>query len=530
LHLFHHREEKTTTLLDKKIKSAVKRDLKQVTLLRQAIEQNPHSSEAYYNLGSALSDEGLWSEAADMLRQAIKLNPHKPEFYNKLGIVLENANMLSQAAELFGWALKLRPDYIEALNNISTVLIRTNRFKEAEEYLRRALAINPHYAKAYNNLGMVLENMNRRVEALGCFRQAIALEPNNSVFYTNVGKMLKEFRQLDEAEVCIQQALALRPDSVNANLALATLYLLQEQYEKGWEKYDDWRLIRDGNRHLPIPQWQGEDLAGRRILLFADQGFGDTIHFIRYALMVAKLASETNVLIQKPLRRLLVFSLTNCKICNSDRIDAREYDFISPLLSLPHRFNTSRETIPQTTPYIHPSRSIIETWSKTLDKIDGGKKYRIGVVWAGNPAHANDRNRSIPFDVFSSLFDITKVSWISLQKGKRVTDLATTFNNVIDISGALLDFAETAGVIANLDLVITVDSAVAHLAGAMGQKTWLLLPYNPDWRWQLDREDSPWYPTLRLFRQHEIDNWAEVLLKVRKSVEKLLGELLGDHS
>ena len=504
--------------------------MKQVTLLRQAIEQNPHSSEAYYNLGSALSDEGLWSEAADMLRQAIKLNPHKPEFYNKLGIVLENANMLSQAAELFGWALKLRPDYIEALNNISTVLIRTNRFKEAEEYLRRALAINPHYAKAYNNLGMVLENMNRRVEALGCFRQAIALEPNNSVFYTNVGKMLKEFRQLDEAEVCIQQALALRPDSVNANLALATLYLLQEQYEKGWEKYDDWRLIRDGNRHLPIPQWQGEDLAGRRILLFADQGFGDTIHFIRYALMVAKLASETNVLIQKPLRRLLFFSLTNCKICNSDRIDAREYDFISPLLSLPHRFNTSRETIPQTTPYIHPSRSIIETWSKTLDKIDGGKKYRIGVVWAGNPAHANDRNRSIPFDVFSSLFDITKVSWISLQKGKRVTDLATTFNNVIDISGALLDFAETAGVIANLDLVITVDSAVAHLAGAMGQKTWLLLPYNPDWRWQLDREDSPWYPTLRLFRQHEIDNWAEVLLKVRKSVEKLLGELLGDHS
>jgi Flp pilus assembly protein TadD len=459
-----------------------------------------------------------------MFRQAIKLNPNHPKFYNNLGIVLEKANLFSQAAELFGWAIKLDPNYTEALNNFGTVFIRTSQFNKAEAYFRHAIELNPYYAQAYNNLALVLENTNRRDEALKYFRRAIELEPNDPILYNNLGKMLKDSRQLDEAEACFQHALNLRPDFVDADFALAILYLLQEQYEKGWEKYDDLRLIKEGNRHLPIPQWRGEALAGRRILLYADQGFGDTIHFVRYAQLVANLASETSVLVQKPLERLLGFSLTNCKICNHDSIVKKEYDFACPLLSLPHLFNTSRETIPQTIPYLQANRTSVKVWRDVLDRIDssGTRCYRIGVVWAGNSAHNNDRNRSIPFDVFRSLFDITDVSWISLQVGKRVADLTRTFNRVIDISDDLIDFAETAGVIANLDLVITVDSAVAHLAGALGQKTWLLLPFNPDWRWQLEREDSPWYPTLRLFRQHEMDTWSEVVARVKESLVKLL--------
>jgi Flp pilus assembly protein TadD len=459
-----------------------------------------------------------------MFRQAIKLNPTHPKFYNNLGMVLEKANLLSQAAELFGWAIKLNPDYTEALNNFGTILIRTNQFDEAVDYFRRAIELNPRYAKAYNNLGLVFENTNRRDEALRCLRRAIELEPDNAAFYNNLGKLLKDARQLDDAEVCFQQALKFRPDFVDADFALAILYLLQEQYEKGWEKYDDLRLIKEGNKYLPIPHWRGENLTNCRILLYADQGFGDTIHFSRYAQMVGNLAGETNLLVQKPLERLLEFSLTNCQIRNSDSIVAKKFDFACPLLSLPHIFHTSRDTIPQLIPYLQPNRASVEAWHKKLHKIDRGTRYRIGVVWAGNPAHNNDRNRSIPFDVFGSLFDITEVSWVSLQVGKRRDDLTRTPDKVIDISGDLVDFAETAGVIANLDLVITVDSAVAHLAGAMGRKTWLLLPTNPDWRWQLDREDSPWYPTLYLFRQREMGNWSEVLARVKESLAKLLLE------
>lgn len=511
--------------MNKGIKLALKGDLKRAeTVFRKVIEQNPHSPEAYYNLGSILCDAGLLSEAADMFRQAIKLNPNVPQFYNNLGIVLEKANLLSQATELFGWAIKLKPDYTEALNNLGAILMRTSQFDEAEAYFRHVIELNPHYADAYNDLGIILKNTKRQMEAVRCFRRAIELEPNKAVFYKNLGIALKESHQLAEAEVYLQHALNLQPDFADADFALATLYLLQEQYEKGWEKYDDLRLIKTSNKNLPIPHWRGENLTDCQILLYADQGLGDTIHLVRYAHMVSDLASETNLLVQKPLRRLLGHSLTNCQIFNSDKNVAGKYDFICPLLSLPHIFNTSNENIPHMIPYLQPSHAIVDTWRKKLDKIDNGKRYRIGVVWAGNPVHSNDRNRSIPFDAFKSLLDITEASWVSLQVGERVDDLTRTSHKVIDVSAALVDFAETAGVIANLDLVITVDSAVAHLSGAMGQKTWLLLPFNPDWRWQLEREDSPWYPTLRLFRQREMGAWPEVMISVKKKLRSFLAQ------
>jgi len=509
-------------LSNETMKSEIKGNQQQLSELRQAIKENPYSYEAYYNLGSRLCDKGLFSEAADMLRKAIKLNPDLPRTYNKLGVVLQKANMFQEAAELFTWAVKLKPTYIQALNNLSTALLRTNRLDEAEECLRQALKLDPQYAKAYNNLGMVLEGKQCYDEALVCFRKAIILNPNDAVTYTNLGKLLKEFRQLDEAENCLQRALTIRADSANTKLALATLYLLREQYEEGWEAYDDWWSVYNANKQLPIPRWRGEALQGRRILLFADQGFGDCIHFIRYVPKIAGIASETSVLIQKPLRRLVTVSQFGCNFIDNTSIDAGAYDFISPLLRLPYIFNTLRETIPQQIPYLYPGAATVREWNIKLNKLDGGTRYRIGVVWAGNPAHYNDRNRSIPFDIFRSLFEISGVSWISLQKGKKVSDLSTTPAKVTDVSGELTDFAETAGVIANLDLVITVDSAVAHLAGAMGKKTWILLPFTPDWRWQLERDDSPWYPTMRLFRQHNFNTWVDVLARVKKNVMELL--------
>lgn len=505
---------------------ALQGDLRQaVNVFRQVVAQNPDNSEAYYNLGSVLGDMGQLSEAGQMFRRAIQMNPNQPKYYNNLGVVLEKAKLLSQASELFAWAVKLDPRYTEAVNNFGTVLMDTGQIDEAEVYFRRALELNPHFAKTYNNLGMVLENKNCRGEALRCFQRATELEPDNAIFYKNLGKMLRDSHHLDEAEVCFKHALQLQPDFADADLALAILYLLQAQYDKGWEKYDDLRLVKTRSKKLPIPRWRGEPLTNRRILLYADQGFGDTIHFVRYAQMVSELAGETHLLVQKPLRRLLECSLTTCQICDSGSIMANEYDFASPLLSLPHIFHTSQDTIPRKIPYLQPPHTDVDNWRRKLKGSDKDKKYQIGIVWAGNSAHSNDRNRSIPFDVFSRLFDIAgaaEVNWVSLQVGKRAEDVIRIPDQVVNLAADLVDFAATAGVIANLDMVITVDSAVAHLAGAMGQKAWLLLPFNPDWRWQLDREDSPWYPTLRLFRQREMDTWPEVLGRVKKFLRNFL--------
>lgn len=527
----------------------------------QAIELNPNDSDGYHNLGIAQSENNLWDEAIHSFSSAIKLKSNNPEMYFNLGIaqlhlkklpeaevafsratelnpyyieayfnlgvIYADVKMLDEAIEHFCRAIELSPQFYEAYNNLGAVLRLNNQLDEAEDCLRRAIELKPDYAKAYNNLGLVLQDNHCLEEATVCFRHSIELNPNDPEIYNNLALVLKDTDQLKEAEDCLCRAIELRPGFMEAEFTLGYLYLLQEQYEKGWGKYSEcssfYEPMVKKNEGFPsgIPHWQGEDLMGRKILLFGDQGFGDTIQFLRYADMVAILAEETSIWAKKPLERLIASSIHSCSRHIDGSAPAMQYDFICPLSRLPYLFHTSKDSIPQKNPYIKSNAECVTAWHEKLNALDGGEPYRIGVVWAGNPKHENDRNRSVAFSMMEQLFEIDEVSWISLQVGERAMDISQTQHKIIDISSGLVDFFETAGAIANLDLVITIDSAVAHLAGAMGKETWLLLPRNPDWRWQLKREDSPWYPTMRIFRQQEAGKWQDVFTRVKDAIRKI---------
>jgi hypothetical protein len=238
--------------------------------------------------------------------------------------------------------------------------------------------------------------------------------------------------------------------------------------------------------------------------------------------MVEKLASRTSLWVQKPLERLLSAAYPDLTVYTGECLPPAHYDYVCSLLSLPVIFNTCTETIPPAVPYGTVKSTTARTWNETLSKVDNDKMYRVGVVWAGHPKHLNDAKRSIPFAVFHNLFDISRVSWISLQVGSRAEDLLGPAYKVSDFSSELVDFMDTAELIETLDLVITVDTAVAHLAGTMGKKTWVLLPFDPDWRWQLEREDSPWYPAIKLFRQRKLGDWQEVVDRVKNALQEEL--------
>lgn len=493
--------------------------------LRQSVQKNPQSPAPYYRLGCFFNEAGNLSEAADMLRQAIALDAQAAPFYQELGVVLGKAGLLEKAAELFRWALVLQPEYPEAINNLGVILRRAGEVGEAETCFRRALSWNPLLADAYNNLGLVLaEDVPRQEEALQCFQKAVKLEPAKANMQYNLALALKNRHEFKEAEACLQQALQLKEEFFEADFSIAELYLLQGRYELGWDKYDALRLLGRRQGQLPLPHWQGECLQGQKILLYADQGYGDTLQFLRYASKVADMAEEVGILVQKPLENLARQSLPKCRIWDSsEMLPLQEYDLACPLLSLPHWFHTKLESIPQEIPYVQSKQEEAASWARQLRQLDPQEKVRIGVVWAGNAAHSNDKNRSMAISYLLPLFQQEDFFWLSLQVGERAKDIKKLPAQVVisDMSLYLTDFAATAAVIANLDLVLTVDSAVAHLAGAMGKKTWLLLPFNPDWRWLLEREDSPWYPSMRLFRQKRLGDWAGVVSDVKKALEEM---------
>lgn len=366
----------------------------------------------------------------------------------------------------------------------------------AENFFYRAIRVQPHYAAPYHNLGVLFTNLNR----------------------------------LEEAETCFCTALTLKPNDVQTEFSLATLYLLQGEYKKGWEKYDASRMVQHRRMQPSIPRWNGEDLQGKKIALYYEQGFGDTLQFVRYAALVAQLAAYTVLWVQVPLQRLLQTSFPALEeihgIENVNTIPPDDFDFSCPMPSLPLLFHTSAQTIPQSVPYITVSPDLIAKWERIVKAAHPHGNYRVGIVWAGNPDHHNDHNRSMELADLADLFTLDRVQWISLQLGAKVRELDAYAGTIYDYHTELTDFAETAGLMTQLDLIITVDTAVAHLAGAMGKRTWVLLPFAPDWRWQLEREDSPWYPSVRLFRQQEPGIWKDVIDKVQLSLQKICHCLL----
>ncbi|HTV48209.1 MAG TPA: tetratricopeptide repeat protein [Phycisphaerae bacterium] len=487
-----------------------------VGLIRQAIALRPSHAAAYFNLGIALQAKGQFDDAIDAYRQAITRKPDYAEAHNNLGNVLRDKRQVDKAIAAYRRAIELNPNYAEARSNLGNALRNKGQLDEAIAAYQRAIALKPNYAEAHNNLGNALKDKGQLDEAISAYRRAIALKPDYAEAHNNLGNALRDKGQLDEAITTCSQAIVLKPNDAEANYNLSLLLLLRGDFQQGWERYQ-WRS-RCANflslrRNFTQPQWDGSALETRTLLLHTEQGFGDAVQFIRYLPLVVQRGGKIIIECQAALQRLFRTMSGKCQIvAKGESLPA--FDLYCPLLSLPLVFGTTLENIPQTVPYLHTDVQEAKRWQDRVNEHSPGLK--VGLVWAGNSTHKNDRNRSMKLSSLALLGQVSGVHFFSLQKGEAAAQARTppAGLELVDWTDELKDFADTAALIANLDLVITVDTAVAHLAGAMGKRVWTLLPFIPDWRWMLGREDSPWYPTMRLFRQGIRGDWDGVIKRV----------------
>lgn len=475
----------------------------------------------YLDLGIELLKRGDREDAVTAFCLAIKLDAKYVPAYNNLGLVLKDTDRPQEAAACFYRVLELDPDNSYAYNNLGLLWMEAGDREQAAACFHRSIALDPGQAAVYNNLGTVLEEQYCLVEAEAAYRRAVELRPNYPEAQYNLGRFLKVLQRLEEAIPYLQRAVALRPGYQEAGYSLASLYLQQGQFTKGWGLYEQSRRRRYGSRYFSAPHWQGEALAGRRILLYWEYGFGDTLQFVRYVPSIAALAAKVDLWVQPPLAALLENTYPGLAVYSGTTAPVENYDYVCSLMSLPVILETCLESIPPTVPYVlHSNGAAVSAWQELLGTM-AGRGYKVGLVWAGNPNHKNDDNRSIPFSLLSPLLAVQGISWISLQVGPRAGDLVETPSPVLDVSDRLTDFLDTARLVEQLDLVITVDTSVAHLAGSLGKATWVLLAFDTDWRWLLTREDSPWYPAVRLFRQRKPGDWQEVVARVKAALERL---------
>lgn len=431
---------------------------------------------------------------------------------------------LAEAEARYRQTLAGDPDDAEALTNLGVVLQLQSRFEEAEASYRRALELRPGLAVGHNNLGVVLQARDCLDEAIGSFRRALALRPDYPDALNGLGVALQADGRIDEALACFRQVLALRPDHAETRTNLATALLLAGDLEAGFGELE-WRWLAQGRaERLPDgfpPQWLGESLSGRTLLVLCEQGAGDTLQFVRYlrSLKADTGAREIVLMAPRPLLRLLASAEGVDRLVSPEE-PPPDFDCFVRLLSLPQRLGTTAATIPDAVPYLRVPEPLLEARRRQVAGLPGPK---VGLVWRGNPLHRNDRKRSLPEAVWPLVGRAPGVSWVGLQPGPSPREAGLLEGlGALDLSPTLTDWAETGAVVAALDLVITVDTGVAHLAGALGKPAWVLLPFAPDWRWQLGRTDSPWYPSLRLFRQPRAGDWTAVLEAVTAALADLV--------
>ena len=460
-----------------------------------------------------------------MLSRAASSNPNDAAVHSHLGNVLRGLKRPADALQSYERALALKPDYAEAHYSRGNALSDLKRHAEALESYERALALRPDLAEAYNNRGMALNALNRSAEALESYERALALKPDYAEAYNNRGITLFELKRHVDAVESYERAVALEPDYCAAHWNLALCRLLLGDFALGWQEYE-WRLKEgqqaDPGRDFVQPLWLGaQTLEGKTILLQSEQGLGDTLQFCRYAKEVAALGANVLLEVQPPLVQLLagVEGVTRV-LQESSPLPA--FDYHCPLMSLPLAFKTDLHNIPSSRiPYIRSDAARVAAWR---EKLGIRTKLRVGLVWSGSIAHKNDRNRSMALaEILPLVCDWAE--WVSLQKDLNESDAAllASREDIRDVGGALKDFADTAALVDLMDVVVTVDTSVAHLAGAMGRPVWILLPWNPDWRWLLDRDDSPWYSTARLFRQDDKRAWDDVIVRVREALRHFIG-------
>lgn len=498
----------------------------------EAVRLRPEYALAYLARGTALSQLGRRPEALGSFERAIQLKPDHAEAHFCRAAALFDLNQPNDAIAAYDRAIELKPDYAEALNNRAVALLELDRLSEALESCNRAIQLKPAYPEAYCNQGTVLRRLQRLDEALASFECAIDLKPDLSEAYSGRGNILLDLDRLNDAWANYDRAIQLKPDYAEALANKATLCLLFGDMSEGWRLFESrWKVAPARVRDFQQPLWLGEEpIAGKTILIYPEQGLGDMIQFSRYIPLLERLGATVVFEVPRPLASLMTTLQCKCTIVEAGR-PLPHFDLQCPLMSLPLAFRTTLETIPEKVPYLYCDEEKSNYWKRKLGQ---GKRLRVGLVWStGHDERkkniAEQKRRDIPLSQLEAL-NIEGVDFYSLQIGDAAVSQLQSLQSagwngpkIADHTAEIRDFSDTAALIDNLDLVISVCTSVAHLAGALGKRTWVLLQRRADWRWLREGSSSPWYRTATLFRQASLNDWTHVVAEVRQRLVELAG-------
>lgn len=482
-------------------------------VLRRGVRACPDFADLHYNLGNALSDAGDWEGAFERYRAVLDREPRHLKAALSCGRALKNLKRYGAALDHYRTALRIHPDNAKLYHALGRLFFVMQRLRPALAAFRRAIAIGQVPPRYRLDLSDVLSALGRYAESEQHLRQALDQAPDAPDLLAALGNNLAGQGRLEEALKSFEAALAVESEHLGARLGRARANLLAGRYIEGWQDFD-WRRRHRSWKSLNAEgrTWNGQDIHGQSILLVGEQGLGDVIQFARYASLLARCGAEVSLYVPVPLARLLRRLDGVARVVPGDR-PAPTTDWVCPLLDLPGIFGTDLNSIPDTCPYLHSN-------SPPRPLLPPPRQFRIGVVWAGNPAHDRDRERSCRLEDFTPLLELPGTEFVSFQVGTQAKErIAGGLHGLVEgLDGVLGDFAATADALTEIDLLITVDTAIAHLAGALGRPVWNLLTFAPDWRWLLGRSDTPWYPTMRLFRQPTPGDWPGVFRQVRAAL------------
>ena len=483
----------------------------------QALVGEPSSVDLRWAYANLLHLQGDNERAAKNYELLVAQAPRHAEAWFNLGVTRVLQSRPDQARRAYEHAVAISPTYAEAWNNLALLEVASGDLTAAEACYRRALLVKPDYRDALYNFAVLLQEEERLQEAVSINERLLAIDPAFSEAHNNLGNCYLKLNRLAQAQNEYLETLAIHASHREAPMNLGLASLLMGDFARGWAGYEH-RLAQRENekRDWKIPRWNGKLRSGESILVHTEQGFGDTIQFVRYLRFLQQGGMKVHVFCQEAIQPLLA-SVPGLMSCSARIEDIGIVDWQVPFPSLPHCFGTRLETIPREVPYLAVDIQRALDWQKVFGELPQTGR-RVGLAWQGNPKHRNDRNRSLSLGVLGGLLDSPGIQFLGLQKG---IGQAAIPKGIFDLSPLLVDFGETAAAILGLDLVISVDTAVAHLAGALGKPVWTLLPYAPDWRWLLHRDDSPWYPSMRLFRQPIAGDWASVIREVKTALADL---------
>lgn len=491
----------------------------------KALAIMPDYAEAFHNIAIIHLTRGEFEKASEYVKKAIAAAPTFPQAFNTLGYCQQKLGHLRDAAKYYQKAIELKPDYAEAYNHLGVLLTDQSNFIEAVDAFQKAIAIDSEYAELYNNIAIAKKGLCAFDEAIDNYRKASELDPAFFQAFNNLANSLRDKGLLPEAIENYNRAIKINQNYADAYWNRALALLLSGDIAEGFRQYQ-WRRepalgIMTYPHSYEKPRWDGRPINGKVLLIHFEQGYGDNIQFIRFLPKLKEIGATVLFEARKEMLKLLKDFPGIDKLIEAKQNSGvtEDFDFHAALMDLPAIFQTTMETIPSDVPYLFADKSKSEKWKEIINTDD----YKVGIVWAGKPTHGNDANRSCKLNNFAHLATIKGVKLFSLQKGNAAKQIEQFEDGkIVNLADNLENFADTAAAIENLDLIISVDTATLHLAGAMGKLVWGLLPLSPDWRWLLDRDDCPWYPSMKLFRQKKYADWKNVLEKVTEELKQKL--------